>query len=156
DGIRDFHVTGVQTCALPISMARLLIALSVAVLALPLLQPRSTAAQEAVTLKYAPPLEVGATYEMEAEVKTDQILTLAGMPLETHGDTFRTMTEKVVGRSSTGGWTFEGAFSLVQSDLELPGGLKVSFNSNNPDQASAQGQLEMIVEALKATAGAKW
>src|SRR5690606_41194639 len=27
DGIRDFHVTGVQTCALPISVATLLLAL---------------------------------------------------------------------------------------------------------------------------------
>jgi hypothetical protein len=139
-----------------ISMSRLLTALSMAVLAVPLLQPQRVDAQDAVTLKYAPPLEAGTTYETQIEIKTDQVLTLAGMPLETHGDTFMAMQEKVVGESSTGGWKFEGKFTLVQSDLELPGGLKVSFNSNNPAQANTQGELGMIVDALKATAGAKW
>lgn len=136
-------------------MLRLLCALSVAVVSLPLLQT-GAAGQEAVPLKYAPPLQVGAMQEAEVEVKSDQILTIAGMPLETHANTFLTMQEKVVGTSSTGGWKLEGGFSLVQADHEFPGGLKMSFNSNNPEQADTAGPLGVIVEALKATADAKW
>lgn len=135
-------------------MSRLL-TLSVAVLSFPLLQAPAVA-QEAVSLKHAPPLEVGATHQTEVEVKTDQVLTIAGMPLETHSTSFLKMEEKVTGQSSSGGWTFAGGFSLVQSDLELPGGLKLSFNSNNPEQADIAGPLGIFVEALKATAGAKW
>jgi hypothetical protein len=137
-------------------MSRWFSALSVAVLAGASLPCSETLAQEAVTLKYAPPLQAGATQEAEVEVKTDQTLTVAGMPLETHADTFLTTQEKVVGASSAGGWAFEGRFSLLQSDLELPGGLKLSFNSINPDQAATDGPLGIFAEALKATAGAKW
>lgn len=137
-------------------MLRWLAALSVAVLAGGFLQSPNALAQEAVTLKYAPPLQAGATQEAEIEVKSDQILTIAGMPLETHANTFLTSQEKIVGPSSAGGWKFEGSFSLVQSDLEFPGGLKVSFNSNNPEQTGTDGPLGIFAEALKATAGAKW
>src|SRR5690606_11645772 len=113
-------------------------------------------AQEEVTLKYAPALQVGAMQHVEVEAKADQLLTIAGMPLETHANTFLTMQEEVVGTSSTGGWKFEGSFALVQAEHEFPGGLKLSFNSNNPEQTDADGLLGGIVEALKATAGAKW
>lgn len=114
------------------------------------------ATKEAVKLTYDPPLEVGAKYEAEVEVKTDQTLTIAGMPLESHANTFLNTSETVAAKSSEGGWKYEGEFTQVQSDIELPGGMKVSFNSINPDQAEAAGPLEMIVDALKATAGAKW
>jgi hypothetical protein len=137
-------------------MRRLAFALFVAVLAVPCLQPATALAQEAATLKYAPAWQAGVVQETEVEVKTDQVLTIAGMPLESHADSFMTMSEKVVGPTPPGGWSFEGGFSLVQSDIELPGGLKLSFNSNNPDQADAAGPLGIFVEALKATAGAKW
>jgi hypothetical protein len=137
-------------------MSRWFAALSVAVLAGASLPSSEALAQEAATLKYAPALEAAATQQVEVEVKTDQTLTIAGMPLETHANTFLTMQEKVVGASSSGGWKFEGRFSLVQADYEFPGGLKLSFNSNNPDQADAAGGLEIIVDALKATSGAKW
>jgi hypothetical protein len=137
-------------------MRRLLLALCVAVLAVPALRPQIALAQESATLKYAPTWQEGVVQETAVEVQTDQILTVAGMPLETHADSFLTMSEKVVGPTPAGGWSFEGGFSLVQSDLELPGGLKLSFNSNNPDQADTAGPLGIFVEALKATAGAKW
>lgn len=137
-------------------MSRLMLSLTVAVLILSCLEPRAAVAEEAVPLKYAPPLEVGAAQQLEIEVQTDQVLTIAGMPLETHASTFRKMSEKVTGRTSDGGWSLAGSFSLVQSDLELPGGLKLSFNSNNPDQADTTGQLGIFVDALKAIAGAKW
>lgn len=138
-------------------MSRPLTAMFVALLALPLLQPRIASAQEAVTLKYDPHLEVGAKYDIELEISTDQTLTISGMPIDTHVQNFLTMSETVTGKRPGGGWAFDGEFKQVQSDMELPGGVKLSFNSNNPDQSQeGAGQFEMIIDALKATATAKW
>lgn len=126
------------------------------ILAAVALAGQHTQAQDAVTLEYAPQIQKGTVYRAEIEVKSDQTLTIAGMPLETHADTFMVMREKAVEPSSEGGWRFDGDFELMQSDLDLPGGMKVSFNSNNPDQAEGEGPLAMFTTALKATAGAKW
>src|SRR5690606_39627777 len=49
DGIRDFHVTGVQTCALPISSSRLLTTLT------PPALPRPPACTCALTTQTLPP-----------------------------------------------------------------------------------------------------
>ena len=86
-----------------------------------------TQAQDAVRLNYAPQFQEGATLRTEAEVKVDQILTLAGMQVETHSDTFMVSQETVSGPSSEGGWTFSGKFELVQSEIDLPGGVEAVF-----------------------------
>ena len=121
-----------------------------------MLPARQATAQEGVTLTYRPAIAAGVKEQGDIETRSDQILTIAGMPLETHVQTFLKTSQTAVAPTSDGGWKWDGGFTFVQSEMQLPGGIKLSFNSNNPDQVESNDAAAMVVDALKATAKAKW
>ncbi len=116
--------------------------------------PASAEAQ--VSLRYNPPVKEGAVIRTEAEIETNQTLTIAGMPLETEANNFATTVSTIGQSTATGGYTAVGEYEVLQADLSLPGGIKVSFNSNNPDDQPANPQAAMIADMLRVMAPAKW
>ncbi len=116
----------------------------------------AASAEAQVSLRYNPPVRQGTVIRTEAEIENSQTLTLAGMPLETEATNFATAVTTIDQSTATGGYTAVGGYEVLQSDLSLPGGLKVSFNSNNPGEDPANPQAAMIVDMLRAMAPAKW
>ena len=129
-------------------MLRLLICLVVVSVA--------ASAEAQVSLNYNPAATEGTAIRTEMEIENSQTMTIAGMPLETEANNFATIVTTIGKSTATGGYTASGEYELLQADLTLPGGLKVQFNSNNPDAEPANPQLAMIVDMLKAMAPAKW
>ncbi|MCA9109220.1 MAG: hypothetical protein KDA52_04675 [Planctomycetaceae bacterium] len=116
-----------------------------------------TASTEAqVSLRYNPTVTQGTVIRTEAEIETSQTLTIAGMPLETGANNFATIVTTIGPSTATGGYTATGEYEVLQADLSLPGGMKVAFNSNNPDVEPDNAQLAVIVDMLRAIAPAKW
>jgi hypothetical protein len=136
-------------------MSRSLLILTAVALFAPSFTGSPVQAQEAVSLTYAPTYEVGAKQEADVRTRSDQILTVAGQNLETHANTHIQSAETAV-EAVDGGRKWKGEFTLIESEIQAPGGLRLTFNSNNPDLAGTDEALAPLVEALKATAGAKW
>lgn len=102
-------------------------------------------AQVPLDLKYP----AGSTSKVETTAKTHQILTLAGMDIETKSNTF-TITSRTVGNpEDDGSLSIEEKVEVLQTEVELPGGTKLQFDSANPDKKSDIPQLEPIMERLR-------
>jgi hypothetical protein len=113
-------------------------------------------AQAQVPLVYDPDLKTGQVIRTESDVQVDQTMTLAGMPIETTNTT-NSITRETVGEATAeGGHVLQGEVETMQAELSLPGGITVSFNSNNPNQEFNGEVEEMIGSLLRASAAAKW
>lgn len=100
-------------------------------LALSLLTAPALAAAQEVDL--APKYEQGQKLVYDTEVQVNQTLTLAGMNVETGVTTFETKNLEVLEKSDTA-TKLKLYSSKMQFDLSLPGGITVSFDSENPDK----------------------
>ena len=101
--------------------------------------------------KYVP--EVSATTHVEA--KTKQILTLAGMDLETESFRFLVMTSKAGKRAEDGTLPIVTTIDNLQLDLSAPGGIKLSFASSDPDKKADNPLLEPVLDLLRVSAKTK-
>ena len=123
-------------------MLRKLLCLAVLVAA----TPNLVSAQVKLEQKYPE----GAVSTTETEATTNQTLVLAGMNVETKSQTF------AVGSSTVGKRAADGSLEIVektesfQSEISLPGGLAISFDSSNPDKKASNPLLEPIVDSLRA------
>ena len=104
-------------------------------------------AQVTLELKY--PEESKTTIHTEA--KTNQTLTLAGMDIETKSTTFLVMTKSIGKRTDEGSLPVVEKISVMQTDVGLPGGLRIEFDSANPDKKAENPLLEPLMERLRVT-----
>jgi Family of unknown function (DUF6263) len=89
----------------------------------------------------------------EVETGVNQTLTLAGMNIETKVTSFEIKHKEVTDKSDDGGSKQKIYSSKVQFELSLPGGISVSFDSDNPDKESEVPQLNDMLKLLKVVSG---
>lgn len=104
-------------------------------------------AQVKLELKYPP----GAKSTTESSVTTNQILTLGGMDIETKSSTF-SLASKTIGQPAEDGTlSVVEKVNVLQTEVGLPGGIKLQFDSANPEKKADIPQLEPLMERLRAT-----
>ncbi len=105
----------------------------------------SVSAAETLQIKYLP----NSRERFQTEQKTEQVLTIAGQKVETKSSTFQ-VTEQAVGAAAE-----DGSFELtekpvvLQSEVKLPGGLAINFDSANADKPAENPLLEPLVRVLR-------
>lgn len=112
-----------------------------------------------VTLAGTAPAEVRLerTFEEESqsrnrtEVKTDQVLTINGAPIETSARNTIVNVDEVGKRQADGTLPIRRRIEAFQAELNLPGGLVVSYSSENPEQKADNPQLEPVLDAFRAS-----
>jgi len=108
--------------------------------------------QGQVALK--PKLQPKTTRVYNSETNTKQILTLAGMDVETRATQF-TIAEQALGaRGADGTLRLVETVKKLQQEITLPG-FKVTFDSSNPDKKAPLPQLEPMLDLLRAISKAK-
>lgn len=90
----------------------------------------------------------GTKTTSQTEVKTHQILTLGGTDLETKTSTFL-VASKSIGKQTDDGLPIEEKVEVLQTEVDLPGGTKLQFDSANPDKKADNPLLEPIMERLR-------
>jgi hypothetical protein len=96
----------------------------------------------------------GATFKKRETVKVKQSLILSGNDLGTESNT------ELVNRNTYGQRTADGNLAVttkvesIKSDLKLPGGVAVQFDSDKPDAKSENPAAQIVIEALRKGAGA--
>ena len=96
----------------------------------------------------------GAKFKSRETVKVKQSLVLSGNDLGTESST------EVVSQNSYGQRTAEGNLTVtskvesIKSDLKLPGGVSVQFDSSQPDAKPEGPVAQLVFEALRKSAGA--
>jgi len=103
-------------------------------------------AQIVLQSKYAE----GSQRTTEVESSTHQILTIAGMDVETKSTTFITSTTMIGKRKPDGTLEIADRVSRLQLDSTYPGGVQLTFDSDNPDKKSDTPQLEPILNLFRA------
>ena len=106
----------------------------------------SAFAQVTLELTYPP----GSKLTSDLALKSHQILTLAGMDLVTKSTTFNIVTKTIGQRGDDGLLAVEEKVDVLQTEVEFPGGIKLVFDSGNPDKKADLPQLEPILERLRA------
>lgn len=100
-----------------------------------------------VTLKMKYP--EGTKYSTQTEATTSQTLTLVGMDIETKSTTFVTSVKSIGKRAADGNLKVEEKVKSMQSEISLPGGLSITFDSANPNKPAAVPQLEPILTVFR-------
>jgi hypothetical protein len=108
----------------------------------------ATAADVTLTRKYVP--ETSATTHIQSSTK--QVLTLAGMDLETDVSQFIITTAKVGKREADGTLPIENVIDKLQSNLSLPGGNKIEFDSDTPDKKADNVLLQPVLDIFRISA----
>jgi hypothetical protein len=98
--------------------------------------------------KYIP--ETKATTNVEANTK--QILTIAGMDLETVSSRFVIATSQSGPRDAEGTLPIITTIDKLQLDVSAPGGIKIVFDSGDPDKKADNALLEPILDVLRVAA----
>lgn len=87
----------------------------------------------------------------ETSVKMRQVLTLAGMDLETNVTTFTLVSKSIGQRAGDGTIPIEEKVQVLQTEIGLPGGTSLQFDSANPDKKADNPLLEPVLERLRVT-----
>ncbi|MBD3675957.1 MAG: hypothetical protein HUJ26_20805 [Planctomycetaceae bacterium] len=88
----------------------------------------------------------------DVEVAVNQTLTLNGSDIDTATNNFEERSVNVVEKTDTA-TTLAIKSNRLQFDLTMPGGVNVSFDSENPDREPAVPQLKPLIEMLKVASG---
>jgi len=104
-------------------------------------------AQVTLEMKYPP----GSKSVGETSVKTHQVLTLAGMDIETKSSTFSMVSKTIGQRGEDGSLPITEKVDVLQTEIGLPGGTTLQFDSANPDKKADAPMLEPIMERLRVT-----
>lgn len=92
----------------------------------------------------------GSKSVVHSDTKTTQTLTLAGMDLETKSSTFMVVNSTIGQRGADGTLKVEEKTNTLQSELTLPGGIMLQFDSANPDKKADNPMLEPILDIYRA------
>lgn len=98
---------------------------------------------------FTPKFPESTKQRKEAESKTEQTLTIAGMGLETKVTTFSVSEAETGKRDAEGKLSLVETVKVLQADLNLPGGLKLQFDSANPDKEAENPLLNPILEVFR-------
>lgn len=128
-------------------MIRLLWAALVVVLAC---SPAS--AQVTLARKYVE----GSKSVSNTEVKSHQILTIDKTDVETRSKQFIVLASTVGKRMPDETLPIESKIETLQSELSLPGGINVKFDSGSPDKKADIPQLEQLMDVFRIAAKANW
>ena len=126
---------------------------SLSLMLLGVLCPAVASAQ--TSLAHAPIYTEGATIVTEVEIKTNQTMVLAGMNLETGADNF-IVTKSIVTDATPGQVKIQNEIDRMQIDVSLPGGVKLTFDTGNPNNPEAPGPLGDITKFLEIAKDSKW
>ncbi len=106
-----------------------------------------------VTLSHK--LVEGSEYKSKVTVTIDQKLTLGGMDAGTKGVTVVEQSVAIAKRDADGKLPLKMSGSLKTSELSLPGGVTVKFDSANPDakgEGAGNPLYDLVLDRLKANA----
>jgi hypothetical protein len=92
----------------------------------------------------------------ESTVKLDQIMTIMGMEIPTQTENVVTVRREIGKRRDDGSLPITDTIESLKATIDLPGGLGVSFDSENPDAAKADPPLDMLADVFKALAGSSY
>lgn len=96
----------------------------------------------------------GTKFKSREVVKTRQTLLLSGNDLGTEGNT-EVVSQSTYGQRTAGGnLTIATKIESIKSDLKLPGGVSVQFDSAKPAAKPDNPVAQFVVDALQKTAGA--
>lgn len=87
-------------------------------------------------------------------VKVKQSLMLGGNDLGTESNTEIVSQSTYGERSAEGNLTVTAKVDSIRSDLKLPGGVSVQFASDKPDAKPENPVAQLVLDALRKTAGA--
>ena len=110
-----------------------------------LLWPHSAHAQ--VKLEYKFP--EGRTLKYKTAAKTSQVLTLAGMSIETESDQTLNLSQTVGKKRDDSSVPVEQKIESIKVDLSLPGGLNVKYDSSDPGSKIENPALAFLGEVWK-------
>jgi hypothetical protein len=108
----------------------------------------AASASAQVNLVYQPDSKPGHETKSTTEMKLEQLLTIAGMPIETKVENFVVQSYKVGDPLPDGGVPVVQKTETLQLNLSLPGGLSFNFDSGNPSTDTAIPQLKAVAEFL--------
>jgi len=111
----------------------------------------AAAADVSLTHKYFP--ETSATTHVQTSTK--QVLTLAGMDLDTDVSQFIIATAKTGKREADGTLPIENIVQKMQTNMSLPGGNKLEFDSDTPDKKADNVLLQPVLDILRVAAKTK-
>lgn len=113
---------------------------------LALCQPSSPAsAAEKFARKYTENSKIAK----ETESKVEQTLTVAGMAVETKAITFIDTTATAGTRDADGNLAVEETVTSLRASLELPMGIKLSFDSADPDKKAEVEALNAVLDIYR-------
>lgn len=90
----------------------------------------------------------GRERELRQVVKTDQILTINGMDLTTKVEQVVMMRVRTGKREADGKLPVRVNFDAIQQDMDLPGGLKFTFDSKHPEDAKVSNPALDIIKDI--------
>jgi hypothetical protein len=123
---------------------RLTVGIAAVVVALCQLSSSAQAAE-----KFAPKYAEDSKSVSETETNVAQTLTIAGMPIETKQLSFTETTYSSGKRDADGNLSVEEIVSSLRASMELPGGLKVDFDSANPDKKADNPVLDPVLDIYR-------
>jgi hypothetical protein len=85
--------------------------------------------------------------------KSQQILDIGGMKVETQSEESGTIRWTVATRDPDGSLSVRLAIDAVRAELNLPGGMNLSFDSANPDDKDTNPALAVFRDIYKAAVG---
>lgn len=88
-------------------------------------------------------------------MKIKQTLTLAGMGLDTESDRFVISTIQAGKRDADGNIRIEHRTDKLTTTAKFPGGITLSFDSDDPDKKADNPALEPIMQVMRAAAKSK-
>jgi hypothetical protein len=97
----------------------------------------------------------GDAYTSKTTVKTDQKLTIAGQDGGTSSNTVLEQKTSVGKRDAEGKLPLTVDTNILSSEIALPGGIKIKFDSKNPDakdDAAGSPLAELVRDKIKANA----
>ncbi len=105
----------------------------------------ASAADLKLQLKYPP--NTKRSYQIEQ--KSEQILTIGPQDVETKSSTFIVQNQTIGPKQANGSVELVEKLEVMQSDINLPGGLTFQFDSANPDKPAANPLLEPLAKVLR-------
>ena len=129
-------------------MSRLMLATFAAMIAF------SNVASAQVTLERKYP--EGAKWVSNTEVKSHQVLTIDKTELVNDSKQFIVLGSTVGKRQADGTLPVQSKIETLQTEIKLPMGLTINFDSGSPDKKAENPLLEPLMDVFRAAAKTSW
>ena len=116
----------------------------------------SVAQDASAQVKLERKYDEGRKSTVQTEQKIQQVLTLAGMEIQTEVDQYFVLKSLVGKRRDDGKSPIENKYDIIQSELTLPNGASLQFDSGNPDKKADDPNLEPVLQLFRAMAKTTW